>query len=58
MSFHKLGCFFGVHNNEVYKEIELKDCRDNSVGIVIINRCKDCGKIHETKVYNVVDIRY
>ena len=45
MSLCKLGCLFGIHNYEVYKEI----------GLVIISKCKDCGKIHETKIYNTIN---
>lgn len=55
MSLCKLGCLFSIHNYEVYKEIELRDYRDNAIGLVIISKCKDCGKIHETKVYNTIN---
>ena len=56
MSLCKLGCLFGIHNYEVYKEIELCDYRNNTIGLVIISKCKDCGKIHETKIYNTITI--
>lgn len=55
MSLCKLECLFGIHNYEVYKEIELHDYRNNAIGIVIISKCKDCGKIYETKVYNTIN---
>lgn len=41
-------CFIGLHHYEVYKELEVKDSNytDNTtVGINIISRCSNCGKI-------------
>lgn len=38
-------CFIGLHHYEVYKEVEVKDINDTTVGINIISRCTNCGKI-------------
>lgn len=38
-------CFIGLHHYEVYKEVEVKDFSDATVGINIVSRCSNCGKI-------------
>ena len=38
-------CFIGLHHYEVYKEVEVKETNDATVGINIISRCTNCGKI-------------
>ena len=38
-------CFIGLHHYEVYKEVEVKDTNDTTIGINIISRCTNCGKI-------------
>lgn len=38
-------CFIGLHHYEVYKEVEVKDSNDATVGINIVSRCNNCGKI-------------
>ena len=38
-------CFIGLHHYEVYKEVEVKDSTDTTVGINIVSRCNNCGKI-------------
>ena len=38
-------CFIGLHHYEVYKELEVKDSNDATVGINIVSRCSNCGKI-------------
>lgn len=38
-------CFIGLHHYEVYKEVEVKDSTDTTVGINIVYRCSNCGKI-------------
>lgn len=38
-------CFIGLHHYEVYKEVEVKINNDTTVGINIISRCTNCGKI-------------
>ena len=43
-------CFFGLHHYEVYKEVEVKDSTDTTVGINIVSRCTNCGKIKSTFV--------
>lgn len=44
-------CFIGLHNYEVLKEVEVKDVdTDTVVGINIVSRCIECGKINSTFV--------
>ena len=38
-------CFIGLHHYEVHKEVEVKDSTDSTVGINIVSRCSNCGKI-------------
>ena len=38
-------CFIGLHHYEVYKEVEVKDTNDTTVGINIVSRCTNCGRI-------------
>lgn len=38
-------CFIGLHHYEVYKEVEVKDSNNATVGINIVSRCNNCGKI-------------
>ena len=42
---------FNLHKYEVIKEEKLLDARGNIVGIVIISRCTNCGKIKQTTIY-------
>ena len=42
-------CFIGLHRYEVIKEVEVKDVdTDTVVGINIVSRCTECGKINST----------
>ena len=42
-------CFIGLHKYEVIKEVEVKDVNtDTVVGINIVSRCTECGKINST----------
>lgn len=44
-------CFIGLHKYEVIKEVEVKDVDiDTVVGINIVSRCTNCGKINSTFV--------
>lgn len=44
-------CFIGLHKYEVIKELEVKDVdTDTVVGINIVSRCTNCGKINSTFV--------
>ena len=49
-------CFIGLHHYEVYKEVEVKDTNDTTVGINIISRCTNCGKIKIEFVATVENI--
>ena len=44
-------CFIGLHKHEVIKGVEVKDVdTDTVVGINIVSRCTECGKISSTFV--------
>lgn len=46
-------CWISVHSYEIHKELELKNSNNSKIGIVIVNRCVNCGKINHTKVRTV-----
>lgn len=48
-------CFIGSHNYEIYKELEVTDKNNNSVGINIVSRCVNCGKIKSIFVPTDID---
>lgn len=48
--FKSLKCFLRMHEYEIHEEIEMYDIRNNIIGKIIINRCKNCGKI---KIINI-----
>jgi hypothetical protein len=40
-------CRFGFHHFEIYDESQVLSCDGKQiVGRVIVNRCKDCGRLH------------
>ena len=44
-------CFIGLHKYEVIKAVEVKDVdTETVVGINIVSRCIECGKINSTFV--------
>lgn len=49
-------CMFGLHQYEVYKELELNNVRNDIIGTVIVSRCANCGKIKTSKVYTINNI--
>jgi len=49
----KSACWIGLHKSDIHKEIDLTDLKGTVVGLVIINRCDNCGKITHTKVKTV-----
>ena len=49
----KPNCWFRPHDDEVYKEEPLKNLRNDPIGVVVINRCINCGRIKDTKVRTV-----
>lgn len=42
---------FNLHKYEVIKEEQLIDSKGNVVGLVIVSRCSNCGKIKQTTIY-------
>ena len=43
--------FFGLHKFEVFKQDEKTDPKGNVIGLVIISRCSNCGKITSKTIY-------
>lgn len=50
-------CFIGVHKYDVHSTHPLMDTRNMNLGVVIVNRCNNCGKIRNNKIITV-DGRY
>lgn len=46
-------CILGFHNYEVLKEIPLNNTWGKEIGVVVVNRCKHCGKIQNNNVYTI-----
>lgn len=46
-------CAFGLHKSDVYKQEDIKDVYGHVIGIAIITRCNNCGKICVKYVYTV-----
>jgi hypothetical protein len=44
-------CFFGLHKYEVLEKKEVTNPYNAKLGITIISRCSNCGKIIEHTVY-------
>ena len=44
-------CAFGLHKCEVIKQEDIKDVYGHVIGIAIISRCTNCGKIKTAYVY-------
>ena len=43
--------FFGLHKFEVLQQENKTDTKGNVIGIVIISRCSNCGKIKAETIY-------
>lgn len=43
--------FFGLHKFEVFKQDKKTDPKGNVIGLVIISRCTNCGKIKSKTIY-------
>lgn len=43
--------FFGLHKYEIIQQEKKTDPKGNIIGIVIISRCSNCGKILSKTVY-------
>lgn len=46
-----LKCYLGLHHYEVLEKKDLKNPYDAVIGVAIISRCTNCGKIKETYIY-------
>ena len=44
-------CLLGFHKCEIIETKPLEGYTDQPVGIVIISRCINCGKIYDKKIY-------
>ena len=43
--------FFRLHKFEVFKQEKKTDPKGNVIGLVIISRCNNCGKIVSKTIY-------
>ena len=43
--------FFGLHKYEIIKKKKKTDPKGNVIGLVIISRCTNCGKIKFKTIY-------
>ena len=46
-------CWLGLHNSEVFREIDLTDLKGAVIGLIIVSKCKNCGKLKHTKIHTV-----
>ena len=44
-------CFIGLHKFEVLEKKDIKNPYGAIVGMTIISRCSNCGRIKETDIY-------
>ena len=44
-------CFVGLHKYEVFEKKDIKNPYGVVVGMTIISRCSNCGRIKETDIY-------
>lgn len=42
---------FNLHKYEVFKEEDRLDSKGNKIGLVIVSRCSNCGKLKHTIIY-------
>ena len=49
-------CFVGLHKDEIYKEVEVRDKNNNAVGINVVLKCTNCGRIKS--IFIPIDIDY
>lgn len=47
--------FFQAHKYQIHKEIDKLDVKGNKIGIVIISKCANCGKITSKTIYTETD---
>ena len=38
-------CAIGMHKFEIYKEQPVMNVRNEEIGVAIVSRCSNCGKI-------------
>lgn len=50
-------CFLGVHKYDIYAQYPLMDARNMNIGVVIVNRCHNCGKVKDHKIHTI-DVRF
>ena len=52
-----LKCYLGLHKYEVLESKDIKNPYGAVIGVTIISRCSNCGKLKETSVYTDVNYR-
>ena len=45
-------CFIGLHKYEIIERIPITNPYNINIGIIIVSRCKNCGKIKEISIFN------
>lgn len=50
---NNIKCKLGLHEYEVFKEEPFMTAKGNQIGIVIISRCKYCGKVVAKRIETV-----
>lgn len=43
--------FLNLHKYEIIKEEKKTDAKGNNIGLVIVSRCTNCGKIKHYTIY-------
>jgi len=43
-------CALGLHQYEIYAEEIITNIKEESIGKIIINRCKFCGKLKQIRI--------
>lgn len=43
--------FFGLHKFEILQQNDKVDAKGNVIGVIIISRCSNCGKICTKTIY-------
>lgn len=59
MMLQNIWCkFLRLHKYEILREEKLLDPRGNVIGIILINRCYNCGKIKQVIIHTEENGRY
>lgn len=45
----------GAHKYQIHKETDKLDPKGNKIGIVIVSKCVNCGKIKSNTIFTEID---